>query len=85
MCLVVYLGEVLEIKVGIDLGRRDVRMPEQFLNPPQVVTRLEYVRCERVPKQVREDIGVDALATRPVLDARLYRTSTEPRAAVVDE
>ena len=31
MCLVVYLGQMLEIKVRIDLSRRDVRVAQKFL------------------------------------------------------
>ena len=32
MGLVVYLGEVLEVKVSIYLGRADIRVAQEFLN-----------------------------------------------------
>lgn len=35
--LVVYLGQVLEVKVRIDLRGADIGMPQQFLNTAQVV------------------------------------------------
>ena len=73
MRLVVYLGEVLEIKVSVDLGRRDVGVAQEFLYPPEVVARLEDVGGKRVPEQVREYICIDALPAGPVLDAGLYR------------
>jgi hypothetical protein len=41
MRLVVYLGEVLEVKVRVDLGRGDVRVPEEFLDTAQVMAGFE--------------------------------------------
>ncbi len=37
MGFVVYLGQVLEVKVRIYLGRADIGMTEEFLNTPQIV------------------------------------------------
>ena len=85
MRLVVYLGEVLEIKVSVYLGRRYVGMAKKFLDPAQVVTRLQDMSRERVPEQVWKDVGVDSLAPRPVLDPSLHRAAAEARAAVIHE
>jgi hypothetical protein len=41
--LVVYLGEVLEVKVSIDLCCGDIRVPQQFLDTTQVVAGFEQV------------------------------------------
>ena len=85
MSPVVYLGEVLEVKVSINLRRRDIRVAQQFLHATQVVAGLEQVGGERMPEQVRVDLGVDALAASPVIDARLHAAATKARAAVADE
>ncbi len=50
MRLVVYLGQMLEIKMSINLCGRDVGMPEQFLHAPEVVTRFEQVGSEGMPE-----------------------------------
>jgi hypothetical protein len=34
---VVYLGQMLEVKVGVDLGRTDIGMSKQFLHATKVV------------------------------------------------
>jgi len=85
MSFVVYLGEMLEVKVSIDLGGRYVGVPKQFLNPTQVVTRFQQMRGKGVPKQMRGDICVDALPARPMGNARLYRAFAQPRAAITDK
>ena len=41
--LVVYLGQVLEVKVSINLGRTNVSVTQQFLHTPQIVTGLQQV------------------------------------------
>ena len=74
MCLVVYLGKMLKIKVCIDLGGADIGMPQQLLDAAQVVTRLEHVSGEGVTKQVRVDASVYALFLAPERDPGLYGT-----------
>ncbi len=37
MCSVVYFGEMLKIKVRIDLGGGNIGVPEQFLNTTQIL------------------------------------------------
>ena len=43
MRLVINAGEVLEIKVGVDLGRGDIGVAEQLLNASQVLAGFEQV------------------------------------------
>ena len=50
MCLVVYLGQMLEIKVCIHLCSRDVGVAQELLNAAQIMARFEQVRRKRVPK-----------------------------------
>jgi hypothetical protein len=45
-------GEMLEIKVGVDLGSADVGVAQQFLYAAQVAARFQQVGRERVPEQV---------------------------------
>jgi hypothetical protein len=51
--LIVDAGEMLKIKVGVDLGRGDVGMAQEFLHAPQILTRLEQMGGERMPEQMR--------------------------------
>src|SRR6201994_4406289 len=51
MSFVVNTGEVLEIKVGINLGRGDVRVAEQLLHAPQISTGFKEMGGERMPEQ----------------------------------
>jgi hypothetical protein len=41
MSFVVYLGEMLEVKVRIDLGCGDIGVSQQFLNAAQVMAGLQ--------------------------------------------
>ena len=41
--------------VRVQLGRREIRMPEHLLDRTQVGSALEQVRRERVAQQVRMD------------------------------
>ncbi len=43
MGLVIDAGEMLEIKVGVDLGSGDIGVPQQLLDAPQVLTGFEQV------------------------------------------
>jgi hypothetical protein len=38
---VVDTGEVLEIKMGVDLGRSNIRVAQQLLHPTQISTRFK--------------------------------------------
>ena len=82
MGFVVYLGQMLEVKVRIDLGRRDIGMAQELLHAPQVMTRLQEVRGEGVPEQVRIDATVDALVPRPSTPTSRCFSSGRPRACI---
>ena len=49
---VVGLGQMLEIKPGIDLGRGDVGVAQQLLHRAQVAARLQQVTGKRVTQHV---------------------------------
>src|SRR5690606_27291128 len=85
MGLVVYLGQVLEVKMGIDLGRADIGMAEELLDPAEVVAGFEEMGGEGMAEQVRIHLRIDALSFCPVIDPRLYRPGRDPPAALADE
>ena len=82
MGLVVYLGEMLEVKVRIDLRARDIGVPKQFLYTTQVVAGLQQVTGKGMTEQVRIDLGIDSLPFGPVGEASLHRPMTESLSAI---
>ena len=62
MGTVVDAGQVLEIKVRVDLGRADVGVPEQFLDAAQILTGFKEMRGEGMAEQVRMHVHRQALA-----------------------
>jgi hypothetical protein len=56
MSFVVYLGEMLEVKVGVDLGGRNVGMAQQLLHSAQVVAGFQQVGSEGMPEEVRVNL-----------------------------
>ena len=85
MGLIVDAGEVLEIKVGVDLGCRDVGVAEQLLHPAQVLARFEQMGGERVPKQVRVNMQGYPLKPRPACNPGLDGAWTESTTVSSDE
>jgi hypothetical protein len=85
MCPVVYLGKMPEVKVGVDLRRRDVGVSEKLLDTAKIVARFEKMSREGVAQQVRIDAGVDALTLRPVIHTSLHRACTQSSAAITDK
>ena len=85
MGFVVDTGEVLEIKMGVDLGRGNIRVAQQLLHAAQISTRFKQMRCERVPEQVGVDAQAHALPPSPVGHARLNRSPAQALAAAPDE
>lgn len=83
--LIVDLGEVLKIKVRVDLRRRDTRVAQQFLHGAQVAARLEQMRCERVAQHVRVNAQTRSLALRPSIETLLHGSRRNARAALRDE
>src|ERR1700739_5124386 len=82
---VVNAGQVLEVKVGIDLGGRDVGVPEQLLHAAQLATRLEQVRGKGMAEEMRVDVPPESLAARPERHACLDGARSEPPAGAADE
>src|SRR5580658_5298553 len=82
---VVNAGEVLEVKVSIDLGGRDVGVAEELLHAAQLATRLEQVRGERMAEEVRMHRYAESLASRPVSDPALHRALAEALSVPADE
>src|ERR1700677_4811721 len=82
---VVYLGQVLEIEVGVDLSRADIGVPEKLLDPPQIAAGLEQVRREGVAEHVRMDVYAETLPARPQVHAQLHGARREPPAAAPHE
>ena len=54
--MIIDAGEVLKIKVSVDLRRGDIGVAEQLLDATQVLARLEQVRGEGMSEQVRMDM-----------------------------
>src|SRR5215469_11703719 len=82
---VVNAGEMLEVKVGVDLRSRDVGVAEQLLHSAQLPARLEQVRGKGVPEQVRVHAHAKSLAPCPPGDAVLHSARPEPLAVAADE
>src|SRR4051812_22010843 len=56
MKLFVHTSKVLAVHMRVDLGRRDVRVSEHFLNRSKVRAALQQVRRERMPERMRGDV-----------------------------
>ena len=69
---VIDLGEVLKIKVGVDLSGCDVRVAQQLLNAAKVLAGFEDVGGEGMAEHVRMDVDAEALALRPLRDELLH-------------
>jgi hypothetical protein len=72
MSFVVDTGEVLEIKMGVDLRRADVRVSEQLLHAAQIPAGFKEMGSEGVTEKVRMNAQADALASRPMRHPRLH-------------
>jgi hypothetical protein len=76
-------GQVLEIKVCVDLGRGDIRMSQELLDAAKFSTGFKQMRGERVPEQVGVHVLAQPLAARPESDSGLNapRPQTSTRLA----
>lgn len=84
MGAVVDRGQVLEVQVGIDLGRGDVGVAEQFLHGAQVAGRLQQMAGEGVPQHVRVQV-LAQLADAGLAHPQLDRPRRQALAAATDE
>src|SRR5690606_39109270 len=62
--LVVNMGQVLEIKVSVNLRCGQIGVPQQLLDPAQVVAGFQQVRGEGMPEQVRVQVHGQPLPAR---------------------
>ena len=58
---IIDLGEMLEVEVGVDLGRADIGMAKQFLYRTQVATGFEQVTGKGVTQTVRVNACIQSL------------------------
>src|SRR6185312_14363891 len=67
-------GQVLEVKVGIDLGRGQAGVPEHLLHAAEILTGFKDMRSKRVAEEVRMHGDVEAPGPCPVRDPELHRS-----------
>jgi hypothetical protein len=77
VALIVNAGQVLEVKVSVDLGGRHARMAEHFLNPPNILTGFKEMRGKRVAEEVGVNGHREALLASAVLDTFLHGSRAE--------
>jgi hypothetical protein len=68
MKLVMYCFQALLVDMGINLRRRDVGVPEHFLDDSQIGAVPEQMSRETMPEQVRIDIRLESGTPRNRLD-----------------
>jgi hypothetical protein len=83
--LIVYLRKVLEIQVGVDLGRADIRVPKQFLDGAQITRGFEQVGSEAVTEHVGMQTAIGTARLRPLREPCLHRAGMDACPAVADE
>ncbi|MNN18550.1 hypothetical protein D3C81_1317620 [compost metagenome] len=84
MGAVVYLGQVLEVQVSVNLCGGDVRVAKQVLHRAQVLGRLQHMAGEGVPQHVRMQV-LAQLAHAGLAHAQLDRPRAQALAALADE
>src|SRR5688500_13465177 len=77
MGCVVNAGQVLEIKMGINLRRGDVGMAEELLYATQFSARFKQVRGEGVRDEVGMDLDPEPLTAAPVGDSILHGAAAQ--------
>src|SRR3954464_3306325 len=83
MCRFVDGPQSLAGQMGVDLGRRQIRMTEQLLHGPQVGSAFQQVRSVRVPEGVR--VQGPPVGQRVTLDDAMGVPRTQPPAPSVEE
>src|SRR5690348_8806701 len=78
-------GQVLEVKVGVDLGSRDTGVPQQLLYAAQLTARFQQMGGKRVAEKVGVDVHAQTLPDSPLRHELLDRPGTQPPAASADE
>jgi hypothetical protein len=57
MALLVHLDQLRRVDVSVSLGGAEARVPEQFLDRPEIGAALEQVCRERMAEGVRAHAG----------------------------
>jgi hypothetical protein len=70
-------GQVLEIKMSVNLSSADTGVPKHFLHCPQIAARLQQVGRERVPQYMRMNVGVYSLPHSLVFETLGNRAPTD--------
>ena len=68
----------LEIEVGVDLGRGDPLVSQQFLHLPQVRAIIEQVGGEGVPQRMGRNILGQVRGDEVFLEESPYRSRGKP-------
>ncbi len=72
MCLPPGSNQPFGVNRGVDLRRRQVGVPQQFLNRPEISSRTEKMGGKGVPKRMgRRVLGQAESATQP-LESQLH-------------
>ena len=71
---VVNLGEVLKIKVRVNLGGRNIRVTQELLNTPQIVAGFQQMRGERVTEHMWMQVLPETLPFGPGSEQLLNST-----------
>src|SRR6185312_2746339 len=78
-------GQVLEVKVGIDLGRGQAGVPEHLLHATKILTGFKNMRGKGVTEEVRMHGDVEAPGACPVGHPKLHGPGTQARAIAPQE
>jgi hypothetical protein len=62
------LLKALLVNMGVNLGGRDIGMPQKLLDDPQVCSVLKKVGCEGVAQEVGIDFLRESCLTCPLFD-----------------
>lgn len=73
-----YVGQVTNGDVGVDLGRVDALLAEHRLDVAQIGTGAEHVRGEAVAERVRGDVLVDVRSLDDRRDGLRHAGFAEP-------
>lgn len=57
----------------VNLRRADIRVPQQFLDHPQIRAVLQQMRREAMTQHVRSDVARDTRAPNAILDPQPQR------------
>ena len=85
MRLIIDLGQMLEVEVGIHLGRRDMGVSQQLLYGAQVAAGLEQVGSKGVAQDMGMDLVVQTLLAGAQGHARFDGAHAQGRTADTDE